>query len=410
LPVVSKLAAWRTYFRLQLMRLPRAILIATTLCICPAAWAVYAPIPVQEQGKDLSFSVESGITYNTNIFGAATDPISSFVFELAPDLTFNSSLTDQTFFSAGFRPTLDYFDNRPGEKLLYSQAVNARIAHSFSKTSDIDVSDAYSYDQNPEALLNGAPVNTDQTLQSNEFNARYTFAPTEQLGMVLKARSVYYDYINALLGDELNRFENLYGLEFDYTLLPDLKAAGEYRHQDVDYSNDPSSNNKHSDFLMGGFDYNVGPKLTASMRLGVEYRHRDGLSDETSPYAEFSLKYDYAKGSFVSAGYTYSLEETSNPLLFSDEKTNRMFVNIQHAFSPLLVGSASIDYEPSILVGRPGQVDIDEDTTHGGVALTYLPTKNWTVTGSYDYDFVDSGISDRGLNRTRVGVSATVAF
>ena len=74
--------------------------------------------------------------------------------------------------------------------------MDARLAHSFSPTSVLDVTDSYSYDQNPEALLNGAPVNTDQTLQSNEFDGRYTFAPTEKLGLVLKARSVYYDYIN----------------------------------------------------------------------------------------------------------------------------------------------------------------------------------------------------------------------
>jgi len=392
------------------MRLSLAILTGLALCVCQPAWAVYAPIPIQQQGKDLSFSLESGISYNSNIFDTATDPIGSIVFEVAPDLTFNSSLSNQTFFSAGFRPTLDYFENRPGEKLLYSQAVNARLAHSFSRTSVLDLSDAYSYDQNPEAIVNGAPVNTDQTLQSNEFDARYSFSPTEKLGLVLKARSVYYDYISEQLGEELNRFENLYGLEFDYTLLPDLKVAGEYRHQDVDYSNNPSNNNKHSDFLMAGFDYNVGPRLTASLRLGVEYRHRDGLSDETSPYAEFSTKYDYAKGSFVSVGYSYSLEETSNPILFSDEKTNRIFVNIQHAFSALIVGSASVDYEPATLVGRPGQADVSEDTTHAGVALTYLPARDWTLTASYDYDFVDSGISNRGLDRSRVGISATVVF
>ncbi len=89
-----------------------------------------------------------------------------------------------------------------------------------------------------------------------------------------------------------------------------------------------------------------------------------------------------------------------------------MFVNVQHAFSPLIVGSASFDYEPSILNGlaSQGQSDIDEDSTHAGVAVTYLPTKNWRVTSSYDYDFVDSGISNRGLNRSRYGISATVEF
>jgi opacity protein-like surface antigen len=394
------------------MRLSRAILAGSALCVCTIARAIYAPIPEQEQGKDLTLSAEAGYSYNTNIFGASTDAIASSVYEFSPKIAFNSSVSEDTFFSADFHPTLDYFENRPGQRTVYSQSMDARVAHSFSQTTVLDVTDAYSYDQNPEAILNGTPVNSNQTLQSNEFDGRYTFAPTEKLGLVLKARSAYYDYTDAVLGSELNRFENLYGLEFDFTLLPDLKLAGEYRHQDIDYSSDPSNKNKHTDFLMAGFDYNVGPRLTASVRLGAEYRHRDGLSDETSPYAEASIKYDYAKGSFVSAGYTYSFEETSNPLLFSDERTNRMFVNVQHAFTPLIVGSASFDYEPATLDGIPQaqQADIEEDSTHAGVAVSYLPTKNWTVTASYDYDFVDSAISNRGLNRSRYGVSATVVY
>jgi hypothetical protein len=392
------------------MIVSRIAAVTLSLCFCAAAKAVYAPIPEQEQGKDVTYSIESGITYNTNIFGSATGAVSSTVFEVSPKIAFNSSLTQQTFFSASFQPTLDYFENRPGSKTVYSQAVDARLAHAFSKTSVLDLSDAYSYDQNPQALLNGVPVNTDQTLQSNEFNGRYTFSPLEKLNLVLKARSVYYDYIDQILGDELNRFENLYGLEFDYSVLPDLKLAGEYRHQDIDYQTDPSNNNKHTDFLMAGFDYNAGPQLTASVRLGGEYRHRDGLGDETTPYAEASLKYDYAKGSFVSVGYTYSLEETSDPVHFTDEKVNRMFANVRHAFSAVIVGSASIDYEPSRLNGRPGEPNIEEDSTHAGVALSYLPNRNWTITASYDYDFIDSRISYRGLDRSRYGVSATVVF
>jgi hypothetical protein len=389
------------------------IVASSCLGLCAVARAVYAPIPVPEQGKDISISLEGGISYNNNIFGAASDAVSSLIFEVSPKIAFNASLTEQTFFSADFKPTLDYFERRPGEKALYSQAIDARIAHSYSRTSVLDVTDSYSYDQNPEAVLNGAPINTNQTLQSNELDGRFTFAPTEKLGMVLKARSVYYDYIDANLGYQLNRFENLYGMEFDYTLLPDLKGAGEFRHQDVDYANNPSSNNKHSDFFMAGFDYTAGPKLTASIRLGAEYRafEGQGLSDTTTPYAEFSLRYDYAKGSFVSAGYTYDLEETSDPVHYIDEKVNRMFVNIQHQFTPLIVGSASMDYEPATLIGKPGvSGNISEDSTHAGVAVTYLPAKNWSITASYDYDFVDSGVSYRGMNRSRTGLSATVQF
>ncbi len=260
------------------MRLTRAFILVSSLGFSPLAHAVYAPIPDQEQGKDLTVSITSGVSYNDNIFGASTNAISSTVFEVSPKIAFNTSLSEQTFLSAYARPTLDYFDNRPGKKTVYSQALDGRIAHAFSPTSSVDVTDAYSYNQNPEALLNGTAVNTDQTLQSNELDAKFSFSPVEKLGLVAKARSVYFDYTNALLGRQLNRFENLYGIESDFALLPDTKLAGEYRHQDVDYSNSPATNNKHSDFLMAGIDYMAGPKLSASFRLGAEYRQRAGLS------------------------------------------------------------------------------------------------------------------------------------
>ena len=374
------------------------------------ARATYAPIPDQQQGKDVSIAIESGISYNSNIFGAPSNAIGSTIFEVSPKVSFNSSLSDTTFFSADGQETVDYFDNRPGTKTTFSEMVDARLAHSFSSTSNVDVSDTYSYNQNPEALLNGQSVNTDQTLQSNEFDTHYSFAPTEKLGLLVKARSVYFDYIDAALGDMLNRFENLYGLEGDLSLLPDLKLAGEYRHQDVDYSTNPATNNKHTDFLMAGLDYNPSAAATLSFRVGGEYRHLDSFGTQTTPYAELSAKYDYAKGSFVSVGYTYSLEETSAPQTYTDEKVNRMFVNIQHAFTPLIVGSASLTYAPAELVGRPGVAGITEDTTAAGVALTYIPTKNWTVSATYDYDLVDSQVATRGFTRSRYGVTATVVF
>jgi hypothetical protein len=392
------------------MRKLRIILLGSSLSFCAIARAVYAPIPEQEKGKGLTISLEGGITYNSNVFGSAADAIGSTVFELAPKIAFNSSLSEQTFFSASFQPRIDYFDNRPGSKTLYSQDIGARVVHSFSPTSVLDLVDDYAYDQNPQALLSGVPVNTDQTLQSNEFDGKFTFSPLKRLGLAVKARVMYYDYIDPVLGYELNRFENLYGLESDYSLLPNLKVAAEYRHLDVDYRSDPAYNDKHSDFLMAGFDYKVGPKLTASVRAGGEHTLRDGLSDETTPFAEVAAKYDYAKGSFISAGYTYDLEETSDPVHFSDERTNRMFVNIQHAVTAVIVASASVEYVPATLLGRPGQVNVPEDSTHAGLALTYLPARSWKITASYDYDFVDSGYSYRGMNRQQIGLRATVIF
>ena len=122
------------------------------------------------------------------------------------------------------------------------------------------------------------------------------------------------------------------------------------------------------------------------------------------------MKYDYAERSYLSAGYVYTFEETSNVALYNDTKVNRFFINVQHAVSALVVASGSVTYGPSQLQGRLGHANVDETTTRLGFALTYLPTKNWQATASFDYDDVNSDDPSRGQNRERGGLSATYTF
>jgi hypothetical protein len=423
----------------------RTLIACGALALAPAASAVYAPIPEQEQGKDLTYSVRAGISYDNNLFGAPpsytvaayTDglgvqhaavtysPVGSFIYEVAPGVNFNASLSQQTFVSASYRLTLDYIENRPGSRFLDGHDATFRLAHALSQASSIDLNDAFKITRDPASLLNGVPINTDQSYLSNQFDGRFTTALTEKDSIVVKARSIYYDYFNTVLGNELNRFENLYGVEGTYAYLPELKLAAEYRHQDVDYRADPSANNKHSEFAMAGFDYQAGPKLSVTLRLGAEFRRRDGgLGHETAPYAEFSGKYSYAKESFFAAGYIYDLTETSDPIHFTDERTHHFFVNVQHALSARIVASASLDYEPGTLLGRAdfknvgpggnvvstGYPNVSETGTHDGLALSYLPNKNWTISATYDYDHVSSGLFFRQMDRSRGGVNATLTF
>ena len=56
------------------------------------------------------------------------------------------------------------------------------------------------------------------------------------------------------------------------------------------------------------------------------------------------------------------------------------------------------------------QIDLDENILHGGGALSDLPTKHWTISGTYDADVTKSDDRARSVTRHRVGVSATLAF
>jgi hypothetical protein len=387
----------------------RALIIGGMMAALPV-WAVYAPIPEQEQGRDLVFSVRGGVSYDSNIFGAAIDERESVIWTVAPRATYNASLTAQTFFSASYGLTLDHFDQRPGDKLLDSHDASVRLAHAFSKVTTIDLNNAFTVSRNPESLLPGQTLNTNQSFTRNQLDGRFATSITAKIGATVKARSIYFDYHDRQLGRSLDRIENLYGVSGDYAILPEVKGVAEFRHQDVFYRTLGEVKNKKSDYLMGGVDYEFARKMSLSGRVGAEWRDRKSERDTTVPYAEISTKYDYTEKSFLSGGYVYTLEETSDPERFTDTKVHRIFANVQHSLTALIVASGSLTYEPSTLQGRRGTTNISETTVRGGAALSYLPTRNWTLSAGYDYDRVRSDEPSRALRRSRIALNAIFSF
>ncbi|MES1168878.1 MAG: outer membrane beta-barrel protein, partial [Oleiharenicola lentus] len=165
-----------------------------------------------------------------------------------------------------------------------------------------------------------------------------------------------------------------------------------------------------SHFLMGGFDYSPGKQLLVSGRAGFEDRSRDSQPDTTVPYVELTSRYTYGEGSFLAAGYSYTIEEPSDTNRFNDSKVSRLFLNLQHRLTGAFTASGSLTYAPSQLQGRGAQADIDETTTRFGLGLTWQPNKNWAVSGTYDLDNIDSDDANRGQSRDRFGVSANFTF
>lgn len=372
--------------------------------------AVYAPIPEQEQGKALSFRLGASVAHDSNIFGSATGEISSMVYSVSPGLSFNSSVTDQTFVSFTYDLSVDHIEDRPDKKDLSSHTLSGRLAHQFSQSSNLDLSDSFVVARNPQSLLNGVALNADQSLQSNEFDARATTALAQKTGLVLKYRHLFYAYDNSTLAAALDRTEQLAGLEANYALLPRAKLAGEYRYQDIAYDTSGATKDKRSHFFLGGVDYHPGETLLTTLRLGAEARSRESERHSTAPFAELSVRHTYQPGSFLAGGCAYTYEESSDVARFTDSKVNRFFVNLQHRLTALLTVSSSLTYEPSQLQGRRGQVNLDETTTRLGLGLTWLPTKNWSITATGDLDKVASDDSTRDQARTRYGVSARCTF
>ncbi len=110
-------------------------------------------------------------------------------------------------------------------------------------------------------------------------------------------------------------------------------------------------------------------------------------------------------------GYTYTIEEPSDTVNYTDTNVNRIFVNLQHRLTGTFTASGSVTYDSDRLQGRSGvHTDIDEKTTRFGLALAWQPDKNWSVTATYDLDDVNSDDPARGQNRSRYGVNARFTF
>jgi hypothetical protein len=395
------------------MRVIRALTFITCLLVGQRLGAVYAPIPELEQGRALTCYLAAGTYYDSNIFGAAANEIGSMVYEFDPSVVFNASLDAKTFASASYRLSLDYIPRRPGRKDLDSHEFSARIAHTFTPLMELELSDTYQIEKNPQSLLPGVDnvVNTDQSYKFNQLDVRYAAGLTKRTGLTFKGRATRFDYEEAGLGVSLDRNEYLDGLTLSHLVLPELQTVLEYRHLIIDYDTAGNTKDKRSDFLLIGADDVLNARFSVTSRLGLERRHRSSEGDATLPYAELGFKYDYGQGSYVSLGYGYSVEETSNVDLYTDMSVNRLFVNLQQFVTAKIIATGSVTWEPSRLHGRLGESpDLNETNTQVGLALTYQPTKLWSLSATIDYDRIRSDDPSRPLKRARTGLNAKYVF
>ncbi|HEY9154479.1 MAG TPA: hypothetical protein VIM69_05070 [Opitutaceae bacterium] len=377
------------------------------------AHAFYAPIPVIEQGKPLTVYLSGTTYYDTNVFGAETGKVESMVYEVAPSFIFNAGVAQQSFLSLSYKLSVDYIPDRPGSKVLPSHDIGARVAHTFSADTEFDVTDSYVISRNPESLLPGVGtvLSGDQSYRRNQLDARLNTTLTQRNGVVFKTRVSSYDYDNFSLGQELNRNEFLGGVSLEHTVSPGMKVSTEYRYQAIEYTHQADAKNKYSHFLLFGAEDAVNDRTAFTAKAGGEYRERSGDTNILAPYVELGVKRDYGRGSFVSAGYSYSLEETSTIDLFDDMAVNRFFVNCEQAITPKLTGSASVDWEPSILEGRRNvSPNRNEVNTRIGLALIYRLEQELSFSATIDIDQINSDQPGRSLSRQRYGVSAKYAF
>jgi len=220
-----------------------------------------------------------------------------------------------------------------------------------------------------------------------------------------------YNYDNSAVGAVSNRVSNTFGNEFRFQLEPTTNLVAEYRYQIVSYGSSSLDSTTH--YALGGIDHAFNPRLSATLRGGVEFRSYDQDGDHTAPYFEGLVIYALGKRTSVSWSSHYGLEE---PDVAGSQSRTTFRTGLQTNFNLTSRISTNIglyyvhdDYHgftPGPIVTGP----FTENTFDGSLSLHYAITPLIGVQAGYHYTDVNSDILLREYSRNHVSAGVSLTF
>jgi hypothetical protein len=295
----------------------------------------------------------------------------------------------------------------------------------------------------------------------DKVSVTYLWSPRFQTVNSYSLFALHYD--DEAIGLFEDRFEHLFSDQFKFLPSSETALVLEYRFGLVDYSNEGAqiqkvhvffggytayqllARNSLSNYVLGGFDHTFNPKLSVSLRGGVEFRDYYDFANnsvsfdnlppgalvfhlsrlyETAPYFEGSLNYAAGKETTLTWTNRYGLEEPdiiSNPV----RTTYRTGLTVSHVFSDRISANAGVYFSHSYYHTGPDHIIINpffgvfvvsgapgftEDYVELNGQVSYKVSRHSSIDLGYTYSTVDSDQSFREYDRNRVFGGFTYNF
>ena len=349
----------------------------------------------------------------------------SWGIEVSPGINLTLGEGTDMEFSAGYAFGMRYYEDRGGDNEDYGHELGISLDKKFSDTSVLLLSNGLVVAQEPEILNGGTPLRIEGDNLRNTFAAQYRRILSGSTGVEIGYGNSIFDYEEEYHSALLDRSYNEVSLDVFYGMAETEYYAG-YRYSSTDFEGDvlkvpglvfdpgARSNHAHSGYV--GARHQLDKNIRADVRAGVQnvdYYDFDlmpGLipEDETSPYVDARMEWEYAEGSKLVAGAT--LARGATDLQAADQEISSVYAQLLHKISGRVHGTLTGRFQDAEISGGGAKLDGKEESLLLlGASLTYAVADNIWAEVAYNYDELDSDVPYRSFERNylSVGIGTT---
>ena len=349
----------------------------------------------------------------------------SWGIEVSPGINLTIGEGTDLEFNAGYAFGMRYYEDRESDNEDYGHELGISLDKKFSDTSVLLLSNGLVVAQEPEILNGGTPLRIEGDNLRNTFAAQYRRILSGSTGVDIGYGNSIFDYEEQYHSALLDRSYNEVSLDVFYGMAETEYYAG-YRYSSTDFEGDvlkvpglvfdpgARSNHAHSGYV--GARHQLDKNIRADVRAGVQtvdYYDFDlmpGLipEDETSPYVDARMEWEYAEGSKLVAGAT--LARGATDLQAADQEITSVYAQLLHKISGRVHGTLTGRFQDAEISGGGAKLDGKEESLLLlGASLTYAVADNIWAEVAYNYDELDSDVPYRSFERNylSVGIGTT---
>jgi Putative beta-barrel porin 2 len=313
-----------------------------------------------------------------------------------------------TVFTLDLNGGADYYWSRPGDKTDYNGTFALAFLHSFTPLLQTTANVNASYITQPNLALIDTPTNNNSGPFLN-INARadisYRLMP--RISTVLSVSYASTEYTSS--SEQQNSFDQIiYGAQLRYLLSPLLTLVGEGRYSPISFPNNPSLAGD-SYFLLGGTDWTLSRRFSATIRVGEQIRtFGESGTSASSPFLELSSTYAVTRTTTLQVNAHYGLEEP--PDVNTTVEVLRTGLTLTQSLTPRLIANLTSSLVNEVSTDVLDGVASVQNTLEANIGLTYTLSRKWTFSLNYTYDVLFSAGIAEDYYRNRVFLTGNYAF